>query len=304
MKRSLFAFLAATLLLTNCGYEKIDGLEISHPTPIIESTVTSDPISITGSAYETPALDNPPMVITPMPELSIAGGEISPKMQTLSEQEIVMGTLDGEFDEQPRHKITVGTFSIDVYEVSNIFYAQCVDAGVCQPPLESGSASHASYFDNPEFADYPVIHITWYMAKDYCEWRGGRLPTEAEWERAGWSFEGFKYGWGDYLDCGYLNYRLCNKGDTTPVDKYQRGGYDRIYGLPGNVWEWTSSVYMDYPYFIDDGREDPQSNETRVLRGGSYNELPNNVTITTRKAANPFEHFADVGFRCAKDIVP
>ena len=100
-------------------------------------------------------------------------------------------------DEEPLHSIFLDAYAIDKYEVSNLQYARCVEAGMCAAPEESASYSHPSYFDNPEFANYPVIWVSWHNANQYCAWAGKRLPTEAEWEKAARNGSTQAFPWGD-----------------------------------------------------------------------------------------------------------
>ncbi len=93
--------------------------------------------------------------------------------------------------------------------------------------------------------DYPVINVDWNMANSFCDWRGGRLPTEAEWEIAARGVDGRTYAWGDALDCSFANYTDGSRdvciGDTSPVNKYEVGiSPFGVYGLSGNVWEWVN----------------------------------------------------------------
>ena len=151
-------------------------------------------------------------------------------------------------NEQPVHKVVLDAFWIDQTEVTNKMYALCVQTSVCTPPSSTNSSTRPSYYENPEFEDYPVIYVDWYKAKTYCEWAGRRLPTEAEWEKAARGTDGRNYPWGkDAPNKMLLNYNG-NVGDTTEIGKYPAGA--SIYGaldMAGNAWEWVSSLYKPYP---------------------------------------------------------
>ena len=222
--------------------------------------------------------------------------------------EFTMGNdISGDAISRPAHQVYVDAFYIDKYEVTNEMYDACSYAVECRKPLQNGSVTRSTYFNNPVFANYPVIYIDWKMANAYCAWRGARLPTEAEWEKAARGADERIYPWGgEELDCSLSNFAGC-VGDTTPVDQHEKGQSPYgVFGMAGNVWEWTSTLSKFYPYDATDGREDPEAYGQRIARGGSWH--PNfggnsgNVRVDTRTGLDPGYYGAYVGFRCARSV--
>jgi formylglycine-generating enzyme required for sulfatase activity len=233
--------------------------------------------------------------------------------------EFTMGS-EAYDDEKPIHTVTLDAFWIDQYEVTNARYAECVAEGTCTAPTKNSSWTRDSYHDNPEYADYPVINVDWNQAKNYCEWRGGRLPTEAEWEKAARGTDGRTYPWGNEFDGSRVNF--CDKNcsprswanenyddgyaDTSPVGSYPAGASPYgVYDLAGNVWEWTQSEYRDYPYNADDGRESLSGTNVRVLRGGAWYLDANDARSPNRAYySNPTNGSDSAGVRCARSSSP
>ncbi|NLI41381.1 MAG: SUMF1/EgtB/PvdO family nonheme iron enzyme, partial [Caldisericales bacterium] len=162
--------------------------------------------------------------------------------------EFEMGDEDGALDEQPVHTVYLDEYWIDQTEVTNGQYERCVAADSCTVPKSSYSSTRDSYYGNRSYADYPVIYVDWNQADAYCKWAGGRLPTEAEWEKASRGTDGRDYPWGDSIDENHANYDG-NIGDTSEVGRYPKGASP--YGaldMAGNVWEWVSDWYAEDYY--------------------------------------------------------
>ena len=195
-------------------------------------------------------------------------------------------------DEQPAHPIEVGGYWIQRSEVTNGQYSRCVEAKACTAPANDR-------WNDPAYVDHPVTNVTWQQANAYARWAGGRLPTEAEWEKACRGSDGRIFPWGDTGPTPDLANLNANAVDTTPVGTYSPQG-DSAYGLvdmAGNVLEWTSSKRQAYPYAGQDGREDPKGNDKRTLRGGSWASGGDGVRCAERSDVIAEGGLNGIGFR-------
>jgi len=216
-------------------------------------------------------------------------------MVSIAGREFLMGDNSSGL---PQHKVTVESFFIDRFEVTNQQYQRFVkDIG--------HTAFPATWQDDNFAADsafHPVSGVSWEDALAYCRFVGKRLPTEAEWELACRGAENYPYPWGHYPLWWNANVKGNYCGSTLPVGGYSLAG-DSPYGVAdmlGNVIEWTSSIAAGYPYRADDGREDLANTEAwRISRGGMYGD--NLLGCAGRIAALPYSRAAGIGFRCARD---
>jgi formylglycine-generating enzyme required for sulfatase activity len=201
-----------------------------------------------------------------------------------------MGGLDphAASDEKPVHKVELKGYWIDKVEVTNAMFLLCVQAGTCSPPQSISSESHPSYFNNAEFNDFPVVNVTWDSARQYCEWAGRRLPTEAEWEYAARGATVNTYPWGeDKPDDTRANFNY-TLSDTRQVGSYPAGASPfGALDMAGNVFEWTNDFY-DSKYYASGLASNPAGPElrtayfNRVVRGGSYADPEVNVRTAKR----------------------
>ena len=266
-------------------------------TPTLTPTAT-----FTGTPTLTPTITNTP----PPPQ---AGSlSIRKKDQAviayIPAGEFTMGSTSGGSDESPEHKITLDAFWLDQNEVTNAMYALCVEAGNCDLPNSTGN------YEDTEYAQHPVVYVSWNDAKNYCEWAGGSLPTEAQWEKAArGGLEGENYPWGDdapICTAGADNGTKfddddnCNDTGTEPVGSYGANGY-ALYDMAGNVWEWTADWY-DNNYYANSPTGNPLGPETgtyRVLRGGSWYDDDSNLRVANRSFNfSPVNAYNRIGFRC------
>lgn len=203
-----------------------------------------------------------------------------------------MGSADGEPDEQGPHEVCIAApFWLDVTEVTQAQFA-ALDGAMSRPPAFTGEA-------------LPVEQISWFEARDYCMARGGRLPTEAEWEFAARGPEGWSYPWGVEFSAENAVFAANSGGAANAGGQIAAGAsWVGALDMAGNVWEWTSSAYAPYPYDADDGREldlGRQTDVERVVRGGSWKTPGVDLRGANRLDVFPVNTVDHIGFRCARD---
>jgi eukaryotic-like serine/threonine-protein kinase len=239
--------------------------------------------------------------------------------------------------EKPSHQVKLSPFCIDVTEVTTEAYVKCSDDGKCLRASKVNNWDGIKKHDNEIYdplcnerdpvakAKHPINCVDWKMATDFCESKGGRLPTEAEWEFAARGPDGRRYPWGDedptggHLNaCGsecvawgkanHVELKAMYSSDdgyatTAPVGSFPAG--KSRYGLQdvvGNVWEWVSDYSAPYTDEAQTNPKGPKEGTTRVIRGGSWNgSEPAWVRPTFRYWRDPKAKVYAIGFRCAAD---
>ncbi|MDM8531743.1 SUMF1/EgtB/PvdO family nonheme iron enzyme [Anaerolineales bacterium HSG25] len=249
-----------------------------------------------------------PSINTPIPPQS------SSDMVHVPAGEFSMGS-DRYDDEKPIHTVYLDEYYIDTYEVTNAQFAQFLNDKGNQTEegttwLDIGDSdslieqSGGSFQAKAGFANHPVIEVTWFGAKAYCEAQGKRLPTEAEWEKAARGTDGRIYPWGEGIDSGKANYNQ-NVGQTTEVGSYSSGVSPYgAHDMAGNVWEWVQDCY-DESYYSSSPSRNPINNscsnsEKKVLRGGSWYNLDSSVRAANRVRRDPANTSYLDGFRCLR----
>lgn len=248
-------------------------------------------------------------------------GPPPPDRVTVPAGVFVMGNdATGEPDERPRHTVDLPAFQIDRTEVTRGNYRRCIAARACTEPRPLDAR-----FDDPE---QPVVGVSWFQAVAYCTWAGGRLPTEAEWEKAARGPDGRTFPWGETPpdNSRAVFGREEATGHPDRVGTHPRGASP--YGaldMAGNVWEWTASPYDPYAYrhpetaatcetamaALADLRDHhvrgftgsnplPDTCE-RILRGGGWNYGGAGLRSSNRVHHAPSFRLMMSGFRCAAE---
>lgn len=251
-----------------------------------------------------------PPIAPDLPEAPVAdgessGGEASPVeevMVTIPGGPFTRGTDVGGFDERPVKQIYLDAYAIDKYEVTNHHYEAFVAA---TGHRRAGPPSrYAKNMARLRGVNQPVVYVSWDDADAYCRWRGKRLPTEAEWEKAMRGTDGRLWPWGNEADPLASNWAVAKDGYdvTAPVGSFKRDVSP--FGVAdgaGNVIEWVADWYGENIYSdpIDHDPRGPEFGTFKVLRGGGYTTSGTDVRVTSRSKMVPDFRDETIGFRCA-----
>ena len=229
-------------------------------------------------------------------------------------------SFPGSFeDEAPAHVVTLSSFRLDRYPVTNEQFASFVaDRPEWGPDQLASSMHNGRYLAHwlngtcpAALNDHPVVFVTWHAAQAYCRWAGGRLPTEAEWEYAARAGDDREFPWGDDLPTPVrANYGSSGLGTTTAVGSYPPNPLG-LFDMAGNVWEWVLDEWQsDRP---EPGTNPIASGEVtdamlrdvlgrRAIRGGSFAGAVVNLRTRWRDSHVVTNAAEFVGFRCAYPI--
>lgn len=251
--------------------------------------------------------------ITSRAEAQIMAVTIDPeydRLITIPGGPFVLGDRDGGAIEQPERIVTLSAFAIDAYETTFAqYYAFVNAAGHRKPRLYSYpnvDPEPLRYLTN---AFNPVVGVAWEDALAYCLWRGKRLPTEAEWERAAKGTDRRAWPWGDRAEPHFAN--LVGDEDgfkyTAPVGAQRRDrSPEGVFDLTGNVMEWTSDWFDERAYATVPASDPsgPPRGVERVIRGASWNDSLHRGRTTTRFKMRPDYLDITIGFRCVRSAEP
>lgn len=223
------------------------------------------------------------------------------------------GSNDGNRDEMPRHVVTLNSFAIDIHPVTNEQFVRFLEAmggekdnnhhDIIRLRDSRIKRSGGKLSIESGYTKHPVVGVTWYGAIAYAKWVGKRLPTEAEWEIAAYGgLETALYQTGDDIEKTQANFF---SSDTTPVMSYMPNGYN-LYDMAGNVYEWCHDWY-GYNYYEVSVQEPenpkgPLQGVYRVLRGGCWKSLKEDLHCSRRHRNNPGTVNGTYGFRCVAEV--
>jgi formylglycine-generating enzyme required for sulfatase activity len=309
--------------LTACPSSTSPGAPAQSATPTATAAATPDaaPAPVDAGPTDSASVDASSPDAAPLPTagpsdmLLVPGGTFG------------MGSNEGgEGDEHPLHDVTVASFWLDKTEVTQAAYEECVAAKVCTPADPEILATFGGLFRGP---NKPVVGISWFSAREYCGWRGKRLPREAEFERAVRGSDGRRFPWGNEMPTKERAVFSTNSPEDVGSRPAGRGPYGHD-DVAGNVWEWIEDDYDPFAYSRPTAAEGKPGNCDEIkaaqdklraegkqgftgtnpipteceksIRGGAYNYPAFGLRSTNRIHHPPRFKLRMTGVRCAKDV--
>lgn len=256
-------------------------------------------------------------MVSPYVPKKVEAEEVEPlltDMVVIPAGSYLRGSQEGARDEMPRHAIHLSSFALDVHPVTNEQFVRFLQAMGGEKDHNNNDIirlrdsrikrSAGKLIIESGYAKHPVVGVTWYGAVAYAKWIGKRLPTEAEWEAAATGGkENFLYPSGNEIERTQANFF---SSDTTAVQSYPPNPFG-LYDMAGNVYEWCQDWYA-YNYYDSssvepDHPQGPPQGVYRVLRGGCWKSLKDDLRCSHRHRNNPGAVNGTYGFRCATDVL-
>ncbi len=230
-------------------------------------------------------------------------GEEGREMVQIPEGPFTMGSKEGDPDEAPEHQVYLATFYMDKKEVTQAEYDRYVKMTKRGKPFIPVFEDDQAKILKPEL---PAMGMSWADADAYCKWAGKRLPTEAEWEKAGRGEGKLRYPWGNEFGNGHANVDGDEDGFKylAPPGSFESGRSPYgLYDMTGNVAEWVADTYDEHYYEKTSYRDPPgpEEGQHKVIRGGSWRETQHNARLSKRFQAKMWRTDTTIGIRCAKD---
>ncbi|MBK8170453.1 MAG: SUMF1/EgtB/PvdO family nonheme iron enzyme [Sandaracinaceae bacterium] len=257
------------------------------------------------------SVSTPAIVRIPDGEVSVGTSDhdldvIVPLCHAVSDDEISCSP-EAFAAEMPAHRVFISAFRLDRTEVTQRAYRHCVTASVCAPARSSETDARVAG------NEFPVVGVSFADAQRYCQFVGGRLPTEAEWERAARGDGARSFPGGDLYNPRLADHTAGSGDDAddpdgyrvlAPVDSFPNAASPfGVQDMAGNAYEWTSDYFSESYYAVSPrvNPRGPVAGSARVVRGGSFRSSAYSLLVSRRASVAENTRDIELGFRCAYD---